>query len=104
MEDMMDPKLVQRWAIQTTQELETASKIAALKDKSLLSLIEYGKGYNIDEIGSLEKAQQIADSNSIDLQTFLAFLWEPGIGESAMRKIISDAHTNMRGAMVSWRG
>ena len=95
----MNPKLVQQYALQTDAELNTVGKIAVLKDKKLLPLIEFNKIYTLEDVKSLENAKKISDSYSIPLDTFLAFLWEPGLTPSQVKKLVSDAHTSILGAM-----
>lgn len=99
-QDMMNPLLVRQYAVQSDGEYQTVGKIINIPDSKLLPLVEYGKSYSMQEIGSIEAAEKIANNYSIDLELFLAFLFAPVASKGEVNKVVSNAHKNMRLAMT----
>lgn len=101
--DMQNPKLVQQYAVQSDGEYKAIGKIAIMKNEELLVFVQYGSGDKLDytQVKTLENAEKIAQEKGISLEVYLAFIWEPGLTKAQVNKLVSEAHTNMRDAMVS---
>ena len=102
--DIQNPKLVQKYAIQSTDEEISLGKIAVLKHIDLLPFIKYGNSSSeltIENVKTLENAEKIAQRVGVDLDVYLAFLWEPGLTSTQVKRLVSDAHTGILGAMLS---
>lgn len=102
--DIQNPKVVQQYAVQSDAEYIAIGKIAVMKDSELLVFVKYGDLSPLDyrTVKSIENATKIAQDKGISIETYLAFLWEPGLNKSQVNKLVSDAHSNMRDAMVSF--
>jgi hypothetical protein len=101
--DIQNPKLVQQYAIRSDGEYKAIGKIAVMKNEELLVFVQYGSDDKLDytQVKTLENAEKIAQEKGISLEVYLAFIWEPGLNKSQVNKLVSEAHTNMRDAMVS---
>jgi hypothetical protein len=101
MKDLMNPKLVQQYAIQSDSEYTAMGKIMVLNDQKFIPLLRnaYGSLPSLHSVGSIESAQEAADRIGITLEEFLAFLFAPVPSLTEIKKTISNAHTEIANAM-----
>lgn len=91
----MNPKTVQKWAVQTDEEYLMVGKVASMNSPEFFPLIGYTKSYTIKNVKTLENAEKLANKYGIELDKFLAFLACPTMAKSKVKAIVSKAHTDM---------
>jgi hypothetical protein len=101
MTDIMNPKLVQQYAIQSNSEYTAMGKIMVLNDQKFIPLLRnaWRNVPSIEGVENIEKAEIEAEKLGLSLDDFLAFIFAPVPSMSDIKKKISNAHNEIANAM-----
>jgi len=105
--DIPNAKSVAQYAIQGNKEMAVFAKVATMNNSELLPILRDAwkireDDLTIDGMKNIEEARKFADKYKIDFDLFLATLYCRPMKDAEAKRIISNAHSNIREAMANY--